>query len=489
MRNIRIAERGDRTVDAPSPVRRPTGRMHGRLRNWAATLPILLLVPALAVPFVGTEAAGPSLTANPGSATPGQVLKIAGTRFARNLPGTIDWDGTTVLASYRVGGNGRFDLDVIIPATSPIGIHRLAAHDASGVTQDVVARVSVVAFAGDPPVGPTALLFLPVPTGPLAPTSANDVTPPPTADPTATEFPTPTPGATPTDPSIQTPFETLSPTPRPTANPTPNRTPAPTPKRTAAPTPKPTPTRAPASGWTVVVNDQFNSGGVPSHWIRYDGPYGSGPGNCAVPSNVTVSSGSMHLLMSYKTSGNCGAGWYTGGMQVAKAYGAVDQRVTVRFRVVRNGVSAHHIIPMRWPDTAPWPQGGEEDFCEGDSISGCSTYLHYGSSNSQVYRDYSFDLSQWHTVRFSRLNHVVKAYIDNMSTPVWSYTGSVGQHAPGHGQANGAPAGVPVIVPVRDERHRGHPDRLDHDREPELTGRRPQVGGGTVNRTYRSRWS
>ena len=173
-----------------------------------------------------------------------------------------------------------------------------------------------------------------------------------------------------------------------------------------------------------MLNDQFNSGGVPSHWSLYDGPYGSGPGNCATPSHVTVSSGSMHMLMKHETSGDCGAGWYSAGMQVSKAYGGVDQRITVRFRIVRNGASAHHIIPMRWPDTAPWPQGGEEDFCEGDSISGCSTYLHHGSSNSQVSRDYSIALSQWHTLRFSRLNHVVKAYIDDMSSPVMSYTGS-----------------------------------------------------------------
>ena len=173
------------------------------------------------------------------------------------------------------------------------------------------------------------------------------------------------------------------------------------------------------------MNDQFNSGGVPSHWSLYDGPYGSGPQNCATPSHVSVSGGYMHMVMKYETSGNCGAGWYTAGMQIQQAYGGVDQRVTVRFRVVRNGVSAHHIIPMRWPnDDASWPAGGEEDFCEGSSVTGCSTYLHYAASNSQVSHSYSFDLTQWHTVRFSRLDHVVKAYIDDMSSPVWSYSGS-----------------------------------------------------------------
>jgi hypothetical protein len=172
------------------------------------------------------------------------------------------------------------------------------------------------------------------------------------------------------------------------------------------------------------VNDQFDSGGVPSHWSLYDGPYGSGPHNCATPSHATVSGGALHMLFSYQSSGNCGAGWYSAGMQVSSAYGAVDQRVTVRFRVLRNGADSHFIIPMRWPDTAPWPTGGEEDFCESSVLTGCSTFLHYGSSNSQVYHDFSADLSQWHTIRVQRLNHVVSVYIDDMATPAWVYTGS-----------------------------------------------------------------
>jgi len=36
-------------------------------------------------------------------------------------------------------------------------------------------------------------------------------------------------------------------------------------------------------------------------------------------------------------------------MMVDKAFGSIDQRVTVRFRVVSGGVSGHHIIPMCFP--------------------------------------------------------------------------------------------------------------------------------------------
>jgi hypothetical protein len=180
-----------------------------------------------------------------------------------------------------------------------------------------------------------------------------------------------------------------------------------------------------AAGWVNVVNDQFSSGGVPAHWHRYDTPYGSAPHNCPTPSHVSVSGGSMHLLMRHETSGRCGAGWYTAGMMLDRAFASVDQRVTVRFRVVSGGVSGHHIIPMRFPPGVRWPQGGEEDYCEGDGSSGCYTFLHYGDkASTQVWHRHAFDLSQWHTVRFERRNHVVKAYIDDLTTPVWTYNGS-----------------------------------------------------------------
>ena len=182
---------------------------------------------------------------------------------------------------------------------------------------------------------------------------------------------------------------------------------------------------AAAAGWVNVVNDQFDSGGVPAHWRRYDGPYGSAPHNCAAPSHVSVSGGSMHMLMRHEASGRCGAGWYTAGMMLDRAFAGVDQRVTVRFRVVGGGVSGHHIIPMRFPPGAPWPQSGEEDYCEGDGSSGCFTFLHYGdTASTQVWHRHAFDLSRWHTVRFERRDHLVKAYIDDLTTPVWTYSGS-----------------------------------------------------------------
>ena len=176
------------------------------------------------------------------------------------------------------------------------------------------------------------------------------------------------------------------------------------------------------------MNDQFNSGGVPGHWSRYDQAYGSGSSNCAAPSHVTVSGGFLHLLLGYEPSGagsvGCGPGWYSGGVSLS-GFSSVDQQVTVRLRVVRAGVAGHFIIPMRWPDNdASWPAGGEEDYCETDMTSGCDTYLHYSSSNRQIAASHTFDLSAWHVIRTERLNHVVRFYVDNMAMPAWTYTGT-----------------------------------------------------------------
>jgi len=213
-----------------------------------------------------------------------------------------------------------------------------------------------------------------------------------------------------------------------TPTPTASLTPTPTPSVTASPTASPTltaspsPSPSPSNGWSLVVDDEFNSGGIPSHWGLYNGPYGSNAHNCAAPSQDFVTGGYLHLLESYLPSGNCGAAWYTGGMRL-NGFSTVDQRVTLRFRIVDSGVSAHYVIPMRWPDDdSSWPAGGEEDYCEADVTTGCSTYLHYSSTNQQVAHAYSVDLSQFHTLQFTRLNHVVTASIDG--TVVWTYSGS-----------------------------------------------------------------
>ena len=285
------------------------------------------------------------------------------------------------------------------------------------------------------------------PDGTDAVTSSRGATPAPrlTTKPGAT-------GAAGTPGTTTGPQPTTVPTARLTPAPTARLTPAPTPVRTSAPTPSPVRTPAPTTaspGWTTIVSDQFNSGGVPSHWTAYDGPYGSGPQNCAAPSQVTVSGGYLHLKMSYLASGGCGAGWYSGGLAL-RGLSTVDQRITVRFRVVDVGsITSHMVIPMRWVDNdALWPAGGEEDYFEGDSTGGMNTYLHYGSRNSQIYSPtYRVDLTQWHTIQTTRRDHVVTVSVDGVS---WTYSGSAStlpdtlKHVvlQQECQSNGCPAGT-----------------------------------------------
>ena len=109
---------------------------------------------------------------------------------------------------------------------------------------------------------------------------------------------------------------------------------------------------------------------------------------------------------------------------VDRQYGGVDQRVTLRFKVVRKGAASHYIIPMRWPDTAPWPAGGEEDYCETNTTANCSTFLHYSSSNKQIDHKTTFNMAKWHVLRVQRYDHVVKIFVDNMTKPKWTYNGS-----------------------------------------------------------------
>jgi hypothetical protein len=77
---------------------------------------------------------------------------------------------------------------------------------------------------------------------------------------------------------------------------------------------------APAAtySWRSVINDQFPAGtAVPRHWNLYSGRYGSGEKNCSAPSQVFVNSdGYLVLRESYRSTGKCGAGWYTGGMKI-----------------------------------------------------------------------------------------------------------------------------------------------------------------------------
>jgi hypothetical protein len=213
-----------------------------------------------------------------------------------------------------------------------------------------------------------------------------------------------------------------------------------TPTSPTAPTTPTTPSTPPTSpGWTTVVDDRFDSGGLPSHWLAYHAPYGSAPNNCTSPTHDYVSGGYLHIVESYEASRPAGvtcpysAGWYTGGLKLdpTAPYIGDDQQVTLRYRIVSTGgVVSHHIIPMRWPTGISYvyqKNNGEEDFPETDTLAGARTFLHYvtpGGGGQQIYSPtYSVDMTQWHTMRFTQSNHTVSVYIDDLSKPVWTYVG------------------------------------------------------------------
>jgi hypothetical protein len=220
------------------------------------------------------------------------------------------------------------------------------------------------------------------------------------------------------------------PTKSPAATPSTSGTAEATPTSTPTATPSPTESRA-SDGWVTVVDDRFDvAGGPPAHWREYDGPYGSGTHNCARPSHNYVQGGSMTLLMAYETSGKCGADWYTGGLQLASEYASVDQRITVRFRVVGTNpadVRSHRIIPMHFGDeqTPSWPHGGEADYCEGSSTTGCTSFLHYfgTSRDDQIMKSHSADLTRWNVIRVERRDHRVSVFLNDLATPAWRYVG------------------------------------------------------------------
>jgi hypothetical protein len=184
------------------------------------------------------------------------------------------------------------------------------------------------------------------------------------------------------------------------------------------------PTPASAAGytstsWRTVVNDTFDGTTLPSHWRAYNGRHRV---NCTRRNHATVSGGYLHLELKYESSGDCGAAWYSGGVTLTESLSAPNQRITVKFRITKsNGIVGHRIIPMLNPDDGTGI--GEQDFCESQSLTFCSTFLHYGTpGTNQVQKKYYLDLTQWHTMQFTANGNRIIATIDGVKK--WDYTGS-----------------------------------------------------------------
>ncbi len=264
MRNIRVADRKDWVFEAPPPPTPP--QPHSRLRDWLATLPILLLVPVLIFPFMVTSAGGPELDVTSRIKGPGVKVTLKGQGFPGREAGVLVWkdaealaeelalkSATEPVASYKTSKNGRFSMRLALPRSMPPGTYELEARSAEGLVRTSVEIVipAPPAAAPDPTPAPTRA---PTPEPTKAPDPTPEPTKAPTPEPTKAPDPTPAPTTAPTPtpepPTAPTPAPTAQPTPAPTAQPTPapTATPAPTPRPTASPTPAPTarPTATPA---------------------------------------------------------------------------------------------------------------------------------------------------------------------------------------------------------------------------------------------------
>jgi pectate lyase len=174
---------------ADPPTRSP--RPHPWWVDWLLTLPILLLIPVILVPYL-VHGAGPSLSLG-SSAVAGQELVISGSGFPSGRKLWLAWDAAEVswLPVPKVQGDGTFVVRATLPAATPLGGHQLAAELARGNGKngngknDTLASltVNVGAAQESPPPTPTQR-------------------PTPTSQPTATGTSTPTPTPTNGSPSV-----------------------------------------------------------------------------------------------------------------------------------------------------------------------------------------------------------------------------------------------------------------------------------------------
>lgn len=222
MRNIRIADPADRfRQETALRPRTATSRWTSRL----ATLPILLLVPALVVAWLPVAATGPELTTSPAPVAVGQKLTVRGSGFTPHTSVQLTWDGVAAgPPSTGIGGNGGFRLVLVVPPALAGSSHVVAADLMAGASTALGAPLAsarvVIASAVTPTSTPT-----PTATPTQAPTPSPTI--PPTKPPTPS--PSPTPSAVPTPAPTSTSVSTATPTPAPTVAPTPAPTVAPTP--------------------------------------------------------------------------------------------------------------------------------------------------------------------------------------------------------------------------------------------------------------------
>src|SRR5712691_5587030 len=108
----------DRPISSPPAPRRGRRRT---LRDWLATIPIVLLVPALVSPFVPAGASSASLTVA-GIAVANGQLSVVGQSFPGRDWIQFSWDGSAAgMPTVRTTSGGQLATNITIPAGTPAG--------------------------------------------------------------------------------------------------------------------------------------------------------------------------------------------------------------------------------------------------------------------------------------------------------------------------------------------------------------------------------
>jgi beta-glucanase (GH16 family) len=164
------------------------------------------------------------------------------------------------------------------------------------------------------------------------------------------------------------------------------------------------------SGYKMVWSDEFDGSSVSQgKWGIYEGAGNAGIGK-RVLSAVSQVGGELKIT---------GSGMNGGGL-------ATDYKSTYGYYEVRSRFDAnstgYNTATLLWPTSENWPVDGEIDIAEifnGDTAN-CGSYVHWGSSNSQLYNEYKGDFSQWHTWGVDWQADHLTYYLDGKQ--IWNVT-------------------------------------------------------------------
>ena len=206
-----------------------------RVRGWLATMPMVLLIPALLLPVVASSASASIGVDVNGIVAVGAPVRLVGHGFPAGGELGILWDHETAwLSTASVSPKGAFRTQVTIPKDASAGPHVIAflaiAPGTSPANVNAVPLVELTIDLATPTSAPTvAPTLAPTVASTSAPAVASTTPQTPTPVPAPTSAPAGLPTQTPTAVSTATPAALLTQTP----------TPAPS-SVSATPTPVPT---------------------------------------------------------------------------------------------------------------------------------------------------------------------------------------------------------------------------------------------------------